>query len=280
MTFTGSILIRTLKRSSETMRVKQYVIASLILHVALIIAAFSVLYLGRACPLPIHFMEVSVVKEYDLDKLFPNPPNDNVKDHSGVKKESQERLALQASKSFSSSPEWTDYNQISSAEDREGARRLRDFAVGINLNNYQSEVEEKDIRTDSKTDSQQFKAEGYNSSVVGKMSAHQGIVLSSLNTSQRDFRGNNSYVAIRALLEEAKSYPLLARERGMEGTVFVSFTIDKKGLPQDVKIMKSSGHKILDEEVKKMLKKASPFPEFSREIKIPITFKLTKTTAD
>lgn len=280
MTFTGSILIRTLKRSSETMRVKQYVIASLILHVALIIAAFSVLYLGRVCPLPIHFMEVSVIKGYDLDKLFPNPPNDNVKDHSGVKKESQEGLALQASKSFSSFPGWTDYNQISSAEDREGARWLRDFDVVINLNNYQSEVEEEDIRTDSRTDSQQFKAEGYNSSVVGKISAHQRIVVNSLNASTQNFSVNDSYRAIRALLERAKSYPLLARERGMEGTVFVSFTIDKKGLPQNVKIMKGSGHKILDEEVKKMLKKASPFPEFNREIKIPITFKLTKTTAD
>jgi TonB family protein len=66
----------------------------------------------------------------------------------------------------------------------------------------------------------------------------------------------------------------------MEGTVFVSFTIDKKGLPQDVKIMKSSGHQVLDEEVKKMLKKASPFPGIMGEIVIPITFKLTNTTAD
>jgi protein TonB len=82
------------------------------------------------------------------------------------------------------------------------------------------------------------------------------------------------------LLEKTKSYPLLARKRGMEGIVLVRFTIDKKGLPQDIRILKSSGYRILDEEVRKMLKKASPFPEFNKEIKIPITFKLTKTTAD
>jgi protein TonB len=82
------------------------------------------------------------------------------------------------------------------------------------------------------------------------------------------------------LLEKAKNYPVLARKRGMEGIVLVSFTIDKKGLPQDIRIMKSSGYQILDEEVRKMLKKASPFPEFKGEIKIPITFKLTNLTAD
>ena len=250
------------------------------LHTALVVASLSIYYRERACPLPIHFMEVSVVKEFGLDKFFSNPPNDNVKNHSEVKRESQERLALQASKSFPSSPGWTDYSQVSSAEDREGERELRDFEVGINLNNSQSEVEEQDIKVGSSMDSQHFKTERYYSIVVGDMSAHQGIVLTSLNTSPQDFRVNDSYRAIRTLLERVKSYPLFARKEGMEGTVFVSFTIDKKGLPQDVKIMKSSGYQILDEEVKKMLRKASPFPELRGEIIIPIIFKLTDSISN
>ncbi|MEW6214436.1 MAG: energy transducer TonB [Nitrospirota bacterium] len=60
----------------------------------------------------------------------------------------------------------------------------------------------------------------------------------------------------------------------------VSFKIDKKGSPQDIKIIKSSGYQILDEEVPKMLRKASPFPEVKGEIVIPITFKLTASTTD
>jgi len=273
-------LIRISKQPLETMRVRQYLIASLVLHAVLITAAFSVFYRERACPLPIHFIEISVIEEFSLDRFFPNPPNDNVKNHSEVKKESQERLALQASKSFSSSPGWTDYNQVSSAEDREGERELRDFEVGISLNNSQSEVEEQDIKVGSSMDSQHFKKERYYPITVEEMSAHQGIVLTSLNTSPQDFRVNDSYRAIRTLLEKAKSYPLLARERGMEGTVFVSFVIGSRGLPQDVKIMKSSGYQILDEEVKKMLRKASPFPELRGEIIIPIIFKLTDSISN
>jgi len=110
--------------------------------------------------------------------------------------------------------------------------------------------------------------------MIEGMPATEGRTLSLRNSQSQDFRGDYFYGAIRSSLERAKSYPLLARKRGMEGTVLVSFTIDKKGSAQDVNIMKSSGYQILDEEVRKMLRKASPFPELKGEIKIPITFKL------
>ncbi len=88
------------------------------------------------------------------------------------------------------------------------------------------------------------------------------------------------YALIRSAIEKAKTYPLLARKRGMEGTVLVSFRIDSKGTPQDVKIIKSSGYRILDEEVPKMLRKASPFPELNGKIVIPITFKLMESASE
>jgi TonB family protein len=82
---------------------------------------------------------------------------------------------------------------------------------------------------------------------------------------------------IRSTIDKAKTYPLLARKRGMEGTVIVSFKIDRNGLPHEIKILKGSGYQILDEEVPKILRKASPFPELDGEIVIPITFKLTES---
>ncbi|MDH5768513.1 MAG: energy transducer TonB [Nitrospirota bacterium] len=81
---------------------------------------------------------------------------------------------------------------------------------------------------------------------------------------------------IRTAIEKAKSYPLLARKKKIEGTVLVSFRIDKNGLPQGIKIIRSSGYHILDEEVSKIIKRAAPFPEVNHEIVAPITFKLTE----
>ena len=278
-------MIRTSKQSLGTMRFRQYLIASLILHAVLITAAFFVLYRERACPLPIDCMEVSVVGEFSLDRFFSNHLLDSVKSQSEMRKEFQERRTLRAPKSFFSSSETTDQNRPSSLKDNENEREIQELEASSNLRKFSSANEEKGISVVSNIDegsslSQDIKKERYYPITVEEMSAHQGIVLTSLNTSPQDFRVNDSYRAIRTLLEKAKSYPLLARERGMEGTVFVSFVIGSRGLPQDVKIMKSSGYQILDEEVKKMLRKASPFPELRGEIIIPIIFKLTDSISN
>jgi protein TonB len=162
-------------------------------------------------------------------------------------------------------------------EDHGDNRQGLDFDVAINLTEGISVVSKEDHESSQSKYIQQGR---YHSSEFDGMFSSQEMTLSSLNTSQQDLRWNNSYRAIRALLEKAKNYPLPARKEGMEGMVQVSFTIDEKGLPQDIRILKSSGYRILDEEVKKMLKKASPFPEFDGEVKVPVTFKLTGTISD
>jgi len=261
------------------MGIRRNIIISLILHIAFVIVSFSIYYREKACPLPIDCMEVSVVEEFGLDKFFSKPLHDNVRSHSEMKKELQERRTLHAPKSFFSSSETADQNRPSSLKDNENEGGIQKLEASSNLRKFPSANEEKGISVVSSTGNESFMSQDiqkgrYHSSVFEEMPASQGTTLSSLKAQPQDFKGNDSYKAVRALLERAKSYPLLARKRGMEGTVLVSFTIDKKGSAQDVKIMKSSDYQILDEEVKEMLKKASPFPGVRGEILIPITFKL------
>jgi TonB family protein len=268
------------------MRVRQYLIASLILHAVLITAAFSVFYRERACPLPIDCMEVSFVEELGLDSFFSKPLHDNVKSHSEMKKEFQKRIAFRAPTNLFLSPKSTEHDVLNSVEKNQDRRGIQDFENAVNVGKSQSKADEgggTNVVFNSPHESslsQGMHTESNHSGVTEGMAASQGTTLPSLNTHQQDFRGNDFYRAIRTLLERARSYPLLARKRGMEGTVFISFVIGSRGLPQDVKIMKSSGHQILDEEVKKMLKKASPFPGIKGEIVIPITFKLTDSISN
>ncbi len=190
-----------------------------------------------------------------------------------------------APKSLFSSQSSTEHMVLNSQEDNGDKRESQDFDVAVNLRKSHQQMR-RGISVVSNEDHESSPVSGY--------SAQEDIIQASLRKCpllkerrfllsiphQQDFRGNDFYRAIRTLLERAKSYPLLARERGMEGTVFVSFVIGSRGLPQDVKIMKSSGYQILDEEVKKMLKKASPFPGIKGEIVIPITFKLTDSISN
>ncbi len=72
---------------------------------------------------------------------------------------------------------------------------------------------------------------------------------------------------VRALIESHKMYPLSAREKGIEGKVLVSFVVLKDGSIKDLRILKSSGSRALDEAARKAIADSVPFPPFPPQIK-------------
>jgi len=90
--------------------------------------------------------------------------------------------------------------------------------------------------------------------------------------------GNNQSIVgqIKASIERAKIYPALARMRRQEGTVIAEFSINAKGLPQNIEIIKSSGFSLLDSATRDTILKASPFPVIRGTIEVPLTFILKK----
>ena len=79
---------------------------------------------------------------------------------------------------------------------------------------------------------------------------------------------------IRDSIEKAKTYPVLARKMGLDGTVYIGFRISPQGEPQDIRIIKSSGVRILDAATMNIVKKAAPFPRVDASIEVPVVFKL------
>ena len=67
---------------------------------------------------------------------------------------------------------------------------------------------------------------------------------------------------ISAILKRHKRYPSRALTRRQEGTVAITFIINKDGKLAGYRITHSSGYRLLDREVEKMLKRAAPFPPF------------------
>ncbi len=65
---------------------------------------------------------------------------------------------------------------------------------------------------------------------------------------------------IVAHLNRHKNYPASARARQEEGTVVLSFTLDRHGRVLGSRIARGSGHAELDHEALDMLKRAQPFP--------------------
>ena len=80
---------------------------------------------------------------------------------------------------------------------------------------------------------------------------------------------------IRDAIQSNLVYPYIAKKKGIAGTALVAFKINRRGVPEDFKIVRSSGYSILDIAAKETVFKASPFPALNITIeKIPITFLL------
>lgn len=84
---------------------------------------------------------------------------------------------------------------------------------------------------------------------------------------------------LAAWLNRHKRYPEPARRLRQQGMVRVSFTLDRNGRVIGQRIVASSGHRALDEEVLAMLRRASPMPkpppgQDRFTVTVPISFSL------
>ncbi|MRI82869.1 MAG: hypothetical protein C6I00_00425 [Nitratiruptor sp.] len=83
--------------------------------------------------------------------------------------------------------------------------------------------------------------------------------------------------AIRAAIMRHRFYPRLARRSRKEGEVLVAFTLTPTGHLQDLRILRSSGHKLLDRAALQAIQRASkefPRPQEPVSITVPIEYRL------
>jgi TonB family protein len=85
---------------------------------------------------------------------------------------------------------------------------------------------------------------------------------------------------IRQRLEEAKRYPRIARLKGHEGIARIRFFIEPSGIPEDIRLVTSSGWRILDEEAIEMVRRVGRFSNPPAQwpngiqIHVPLVFEL------
>jgi periplasmic protein TonB len=82
-------------------------------------------------------------------------------------------------------------------------------------------------------------------------------------------------------LQQFKSYPRQARQRNEQGVALLGFSVDRDGRVLASRIVQSSGHAELDDEVMTMIERAQPLPAFPAsmtqekvELTVPIRFSL------
>lgn len=86
---------------------------------------------------------------------------------------------------------------------------------------------------------------------------------------------------IMGRLAREKRYPMRARMRGIQGTGLLQLVISPEGSVLSAELEKSTGSSLLDNEIDRMVERASPFPAFPENmarkpltLRIPIEFEL------
>ncbi|MEQ8202431.1 MAG: energy transducer TonB [Smithellaceae bacterium] len=84
------------------------------------------------------------------------------------------------------------------------------------------------------------------------------------------------FAYIRDLILNNITYPPLAKKVGWQGRVLVSFIIMEDGRVTNIKIVKSSGHAVLDRNVLETIREVQPFPKppVRAELFIPVNYVL------
>tara|TARA_B100000965_G_scaffold123754_1_gene102402 strand:- start:2615 stop:3190 length:576 start_codon:yes stop_codon:yes gene_type:complete len=116
-----------------------------------------------------------------------------------------------------------------------------------------------------------------------KSEKDQEVILDNRKTGDISNRTYDTYFAkIRRIIDSNKRYPIIARQRQQEGSPKVTFTILRSGDIKDL-MVRSSGHRLLDREARRMILTSAPFPKIpdsfkktSIKLTIPINFSLDR----
>ncbi len=82
---------------------------------------------------------------------------------------------------------------------------------------------------------------------------------------------------IKDRIQRSICYPRIARKRGWEGRVVVSFVVCEDGRVQDMRIVESSGFSVLDKNAMAAVHEAVPFPRppVRAELIVPVVYRLS-----
>ena len=81
---------------------------------------------------------------------------------------------------------------------------------------------------------------------------------------------------IKKIIQKNLRYPGIARRKGWEGKVVVTFIICPDGKIKDVAVLRSSGKSLLDRNAMEVVRRSAPFPRQAREtsVTLPIVYEL------
>lgn len=85
-----------------------------------------------------------------------------------------------------------------------------------------------------------------------------------------------NFATIRSAILANLRYPMIARRHGWSGKVEIAFLVTPEGGVGELRVQRSSGHEVLDEEAMAAIRRSAPFapPRIAALLVMPVTFEL------
>ena len=110
--------------------------------------------------------------------------------------------------------------------------------------------------------------------LLPKRGLHAGKGFSSSKGIKKTNLKANYFLLVKKIIEAHKFYPYNARVFGRQGKVVVVFSIDRKGVINNVKVVKGCRYRLLNRAALKTVFSSSPLPSPPSELKPPIWIKM------
>jgi TonB family protein len=106
------------------------------------------------------------------------------------------------------------------------------------------------------------------------VSRTEGQVGNGSGSEKQGFIPPAQWAVIEAAIERSKTYPRLARERGIEGIVRLRFRLAPSGAVEKIEIIESSGSELLDSASIRSVYRAAPMPFVHGWVEVPMVYVL------
>jgi protein TonB len=89
---------------------------------------------------------------------------------------------------------------------------------------------------------------------------------------------SENFAYIMKIIQDHIVYPAKARREGLSGKAFVSFSVLENGQVANIKVLRSTGYELLDQNLIKAITEAAPFPKPPKkaELRMPFTYRLER----
>lgn len=124
------------------------------------------------------------------------------------------------------------------------------------------------------------RASGDGSGASGSAVLGTAAPLVGVSGSERTGGEDGTAARLRDAIQSRMVYPDEAVRRGQEGEVLLHIRIGKGGSPGEIRVVKSSGARILDEAARRGVVRAAPLPSAPGWVEVPVRFVLQRPAGE